>query len=65
MTWHLDGTVYGYRAIYCDSDRKELTDFAPNKTPEYYLEGTAGIKVTDKKPTDPAVRSLTAGSQMM
>ena len=54
MTWHLDGTVYGYRAIYCDSDRKELTDFAPNKTPEYYLEGTAGIKVTDKKPTDPA-----------
>ena len=52
--WHLDGTVYGYRAIYCDSDRKELTDFAPNKTPEYYLEGTAGIKVTDKKPTDPA-----------
>ena len=54
MTWHLDGTVYGYRAIYCDSDRKELTDFAPNRTPEYYLEGTAGIKVTDKKPTDPA-----------
>lgn len=65
MTWHLDGTVYGYRAIYCDSDRKELTDFAPNKTPEYYLEGTAGIKVTEKNLLTRPVRSLTAGSQMM
>ena len=49
--WHLDGTVYGYRAIYCDSDGNELADFAPNKTPQYYLEGTADIGVSTEVPT--------------
>lgn len=56
--WHLDGTVYGYRAIYCDSNKKELTDFDPNKTPEYYLKGATGIKVTDKTPTAPAGKTF-------
>ena len=53
MTWHLDGKVRGYRAIYCDSDGKELKGFDPNKTPQYYLEGTKGIALTDEEPVVP------------
>lgn len=56
--WHLDGKVYGYRAIYCDSDGNELAGFAPNTDPKYYLEGTKGIKVTDEKPTAPAGKTF-------
>ena len=52
--WHLDGTVYGYRAIYYDSDGTELAGF----TPKYYLEGTTGIEVTDVKPTAPAGKTF-------
>ena len=52
--WHLDGKVTAYRAIYCDSDGNELTEFAPNKTPQYYLEGTADIGVSTEQPTAPA-----------
>ena len=52
--WHLDGTVYGYRAIYYDSDGTELAGF----TPKYYLEGTTGIVVTDVKPTAPAGKTF-------
>ena len=52
--WHLDGTVYGYRAIYYNSDGTELAGF----TPKYYLEGTADIKVTDKTPTAPAGKTF-------
>ena len=51
--WHLDGTVKVYRAIYCDSDGKELKGFDPNKTPQYYLEGTKGIALTDEEPVVP------------
>lgn len=54
MAWHLDGTVYGYRAIYYDSDGTELAGF----TPKYYLEGTTGIEVTDVKPTAPAGKTF-------
>ena len=56
--WHLDGTVYGYRAIYCDSDGNELTGFAPNETPKYYLEGAANIGVSNEKPTAPAGKTF-------
>lgn len=56
--WHLDGKVTAYRAIYCDSDGNELEDFDPNKTPEYYLKGAKGIKVTDEKPTAPAGKTF-------
>ena len=52
--WHLDGTVYGYRAIYYNSDGTELAGF----TPKYYLEGTTDIKVTDKTPTAPAGKTF-------
>lgn len=51
--WHLDGKVYGYRAIYCDSDGKELKGFDPNKTPKYYLEGTDDVALTSKVPDVP------------
>ena len=51
--WHLDGKVYGYRAIYLDSDGKELKGFAPNTDPKYYLEGTKGIALTDEEPVVP------------
>lgn len=51
--WHLDGKVTAYRAIYCDSDGKELKGFDPNKTPQYYLEGTKGIALTDEEPVVP------------
>ena len=51
--WHLDGTVYGYRAIYCDSDGTELEDFTPNQTPEYYLKGATDIALTDEVPVVP------------
>ena len=56
--WHLDGKVTAYRAIYCDSEENELEDFDPNKTPEYYLKGAKGIKVTDEKPTAPAGKTF-------
>ena len=56
--WHLDGKVKVYRAIYCDSEENELEDFDPNKTPEYYLKGAKGIKVTDEKPTAPAGKTF-------
>lgn len=51
--WHLDGKVYGYRAIYCDSGGKELKGFDPNKTPKYYLEGTDDVALTSKVPDVP------------
>ena len=51
--WHLDGKVYGYRAIYCDSDGKELKGFDPNKTPKYYLEGTDDVALTSQVPDVP------------
>lgn len=51
--WPLDGKVYGYRAIYCDSDGKELKGFDPNKTPKYYLEGTDDVALTSKVPDVP------------
>ena len=51
--WHLDGKVYGYRAIYCDSDGKELKGFDPNKTPEYYLKGATDIALTKEVPDVP------------
>lgn len=51
--WHLDGKVTAYRAIYCDSDGKELKGFDPNKTPQYYLEGTDGIALTSEVPDVP------------
>ena len=55
MTWRLDGTVHGYRAIYCDSDGTELEGFAPNTDPKYYLKGATGIGVsTDGPATVPA-----------
>lgn len=50
--WHLDGKVTAYRAIYCNSDGTELTGFTPNKTPQYYLEGTTGIEVATDGPTN-------------
>ena len=50
--WHLNGKVKVYRAIYCDSDGTELKDFTPNKTPQYYLEGTANIGVSTDGPTN-------------
>ena len=51
--WHLDGKVTAYRAIYCDSDGTELEGFTPNKTPQYYLEGTADIALTSEVPDVP------------
>ena len=51
--WHLDGKVTAYRAIYCDSDGKELKGFDPNKTPKYYLEGTDDVALTSKVPDVP------------
>ena len=51
--WHLDGTVYGYRAIYCDSDGTELEGFTPNQTPEYYLKGATDIALTNEVPVVP------------
>ena len=51
--WHLDGKVTAYRAIYCDSDGNELTEFAPNKTPQYYLEGTDDVALTKEVPVVP------------
>ena len=52
--WHLDGKVTAYRAIYCDSDGKELTDASS----KYYLKGTKDIEVTDVKPTAPAGKTF-------
>ena len=51
--WHLDGKVKVYRAIYCDSDGKELKGFDPNKTPQYYLEGTDDVALTKEVPVVP------------
>lgn len=51
--WHLDGKVTAYRAIYCDSDGKELKGFDPNKTPEYYLKGATDIALTNEVPVVP------------
>ena len=51
--WHLGGKVTAYRAIYCDSDGTELEGFTPNKTPQYYLEGTADIALTSEVPDVP------------
>ena len=48
--WHLDGTVYGYRAIYCDSKGNELANFTPNQAPKYYLKGAANIGVSTEEP---------------
>lgn len=56
--WHLNGTVHGYRAIYCDSDGTELEGFTPNTYPKYYLKETKGIEVTDVKPTAPAGKTF-------
>lgn len=51
--WHLDGKVKVYRAIYCDSDGTELAGFTPNKTPQYYLEGTDDVALTKEVPVVP------------
>ena len=48
--WHLDGKVTAYRAIYLDSDGKELTDASS----KYYLKGADGIEVSTEQPTAPA-----------
>ena len=48
--WHLNGKVTAYRAIYLDSDGKELTDASS----KYYLKGADGIEVSTEQPTAPA-----------